>query len=46
MEMIQVLKIEYETLKTEHEALKGLVVALTNEIAELKAKSNHSSTIN
>ena len=36
-------KAEYEALKTEHEALKGLVVALTQEITELKAKLNKNS---
>ena len=46
MEMIQITKDEYETLKAiqaEYEALKGLVVALTNEIMELKAKLNKNS---
>ena len=36
MEMIQISKDEYE-------ALKGLIVALTNEIMELKAKLNKNS---
>jgi transposase len=50
MEMIQIPKIEYEalllnyeSLKEEHEALKGLVVALSKEITELKAKLNKTS---
>jgi hypothetical protein len=41
LEMIP--KAEYEILKTENEALKGLVVVLTREIEELKAKLNKNS---
>ena len=43
METIQIPKIEYETLIAEYEALKGLVVAPTNEIIELKARINKDS---
>jgi len=37
------LKMEYETLKLDNEVIKGLVIALTNEISELKAKMNKNS---
>ena len=41
--METISKAEYDALKIEHEALKGLVAALTQEIVELKAKLNKNS---